>query len=855
VNLLQISVDIAYLNVAGQAIMKLRARSVTLFATVITAALACWVFALSPGAVRAQDKVTLKEVRIAGSVRVEEDGIRLHLKNRSGTVFDSALVEQDVKAIYRMGFFDDVQAEMSGEGILTYTVKEKPYVREVKIQGNSQVARDKIETALGVGARTILDRPKLAEGIDKIRKLYTEQGFVNARIDHAVTLEPNNQAVVVVDVNEGAKLLIKKVTFEGNGAFSDSELQGLIATKEEWIFSFVTNRGVLDRDMLTNDIAILATHYYDNGYIDHQISEPVILRGREGLEIVIRINEGKQYRVGKVEVGGDMIIDGRELLKFVNLTTGQIFRGSRLREDMKKLTDLYTNSGFAFAEVEPVTRVSAPDQRVDIALLIKKGPPVYFNRVLVAGNSKTRDKVVRRELLAGEQELYSGFNVNQSKNALQRTGYFEDVQVTTKKTNQPDTVDLLVDVKEGPTGNFSLGAGYSSGDGFLFNASVGEKNLLGLGQGLNGNFILGSSRQDFTVGFSDPYIYDSRMSLGVEAYNTKQQYEDFNDKKLGFGVSTSYPLKYLRFPFFGTKDGGKGSDELASARQPTIWDYMRGGMAYNLTRENIDGVSANASSAIRDQAGTSLSSSLTPSVSYDSRDHFFNPTEGTKSNLAVKFAGLGGDTNFLRSDLSARWHYPLLKDPSWGGAYVLALGGTMGYGVGLGSGSDSGSDLPLSDRYFIGGINSIRGFTDRTLGTRVRTCTTITKTGGGSSTNCVYGDILGGDKAAVVNAELLFPIAEQYGLRGVAFFDFGNSFGVSCSTTPGTMTSDGTTTTITKTDCANTSFKISDIRRSVGVGARWLSPFGPLRVELGFPLNKRPGDETSMLGFSIGSQP
>jgi outer membrane protein insertion porin family len=286
---------------------------------------------------------------------------------------------------------------------------------------------------------------------------------------------------------------------------------------------------------------------------------------------------------------------------------------------------------------------------------------------------------------------------------------------------------------------------------------------------------------------------------------------------------------------------------LASASQPTMWDYMRGGMAYNFTRENIDGVKFTASDAIKDQAGTSLTSSLTPSVSYDSRDHFFNPTEGTKSNLAVKFAGIGGDTNFIKSDLSARWHYLLLKDPNWGGAFVLALGGTFGYGVGLGSGSDSGSDLPLSDRYFIGGINSIRGFTDRTLGTRVRTCT---KTGGGSFTNCVYGDILGGDKAAVVNAELLFPIAEQYGLRGVAFFDFGNSFGVSCSTTI-----DDTTTPIKRTDCVNTSFKISDIRRSVGVGARWLSPFGPLRVELGFPLNKKPGDETSMLGFSIGSQP
>ncbi|MBI2363431.1 MAG: hypothetical protein HYV01_00275, partial [Deltaproteobacteria bacterium] len=280
--------------------MKLTSRSLTLFVAVISAALLCLVFALCPGAVDAQDKVTLKGVRIAGNVRVEEDGIRLHLKNRPGTLFDSALVEQDVKAIYRMGFFDDVQAELSADGVLTYKVKEKPYVREVKVQGNSQVARDKIETALGVGARTILDRPKLAEGVEKIRKLYTDQGYVNAKIDHAVSLEPNNQAIVVVDIDEGSKLLIKKVTFEGNRAFSDSELRGLIATKEEWLFTFITNRGVLDRDMLTNDVAILSTHYYDNGYIDHQISDPVVLRGRDGLEVVIRINEGKQYRVGKV---------------------------------------------------------------------------------------------------------------------------------------------------------------------------------------------------------------------------------------------------------------------------------------------------------------------------------------------------------------------------------------------------------------------------------------------------------------------------------------------------------------------------------------------------------------------------
>ncbi len=239
---------------------------------------------------QAQEKVILKSVQISGNVRVEDDGIRLHLKSRAGEAFDRAVVDQDVKAIYRMGFFDDVQAELSPDGVLTYAVKEKPFVREVKIQGSSQVAKDKIETALGVTPRTILDRSKVAEGVEKVRKLYNDQGYVNALVDHSITVEANNQAVITLDINEGNRLLIKRIEFEGNKAFSDSELKGLIATKEEWIFSFITNRGVLDRDMLTNDVAILSNHYNDNGYVEHKIDEPVILRARDGLEVVFRIS-------------------------------------------------------------------------------------------------------------------------------------------------------------------------------------------------------------------------------------------------------------------------------------------------------------------------------------------------------------------------------------------------------------------------------------------------------------------------------------------------------------------------------------------------------------------------------------
>src|SRR3954471_20894885 len=318
--------------------------------------------------INAQENLAVKDVKITGNARVEEDGIRLHLKSRPGTTFDPAVVEQDVKAIYRMGFFDDVKAELSPEGVLTYSVKEKPYVREVKIQGASQVGREKIETALGVAPRTVLDRTKVAEGVEKVRKLYNEQGYVNARIDSAVSLESNNQAVVTLDIVEGSRLLIKRISFEGNRTFSDGELKGLMATKEEWLFSFINNRGVLDRDILTNDMAILANHYIDNGYIDHKIDEPVVLRGRDGLELVIRVSEGAQYRVGKVEIGGELIQDGQQMLKQVKLTEGQIFRGSRLRDDITALTEIYSNKGFAFAQIEPVTNVDAKQKKVDIAL-------------------------------------------------------------------------------------------------------------------------------------------------------------------------------------------------------------------------------------------------------------------------------------------------------------------------------------------------------------------------------------------------------------------------------------------------------------------------------------------------------
>jgi len=496
----------------------------------------------------AREPVILKEIRIQGNLRAEDDGIRVRLKARRGEPFNSAVVRDDVKSIYAMGFFDDVKADLSSDGILTYIVKERPYIKEVSIQGNSKVSNEKIEAALGIKPRTILDRDKVSMGVEKVRKLYNDQGYVNAKVDFAITEELNNQALVILDIREGKRLLIQKISFEGNHVFSDKKLKKLMATKQKSFLSKFTSRGVLDRDILTNDIAKLSNHYYDHGYINHKIDEPVILRPKKGIEIVIRIQEKEEYRVGKVEVGGELVEDPEGLLKKVKITTGQIFRGSRLREDIQTLTQTYANEGFAFARVDPITRVNHQKREVDIALLIKRGPPVHFNRIIIAGNSKTRDKVIRREIRAAEQELVSVGKIKESENALNRTGYFEGVSLTTKKTERADEVNLHVDVTEGRTGSLGGGVGFNSGDGIMLRLNAGEKNLFGRGHQVQARFDISKTRHDFLLSFTEPYFRDTRVSLGVDAFNTSVEFDDFDSIRTGFGTTASYPMRYLEAP-------------------------------------------------------------------------------------------------------------------------------------------------------------------------------------------------------------------------------------------------------------------------------------------------------------------
>ena len=754
----------------------------------------------------------VNEVRVQGNLRVEEDAVRLSIQAEQGLPFDQDVVDRDVKAIYRMGFFDDVSADFSAEGTLTYTVKERPYVKNVEILGNDKVSKEDIDTALGIRPRTALDAGRLQEGLQRVLRLYSEAGHVNTRVDYVLTPAENNQTIVTLTVVEGKTLLIEKITFEGNRTFSDDELKDNMNTKEAWIIPF-TSRGRLDPDVLTNDTALLSAVYYDHGFVDHKIDEPIILTRGEGLEVVIRIQEGQRYRVGAVKVGGDLGGTPKRLLDDVTLTSGQIFRRSRLLNDVTALQQRYADRGYAFVEVSPVTRFDPAGRLVDVTYMIKRGPPVYFDQVKIAGNLKTRDKVIRRELEVTEKGRFSSAKVRESRNALLRTGFFKDVTVSTEKSEKKDRVDLLVKVEEAPTGTFSVGAGYSTASAFSFRTSLEERNLFGTGRRVSANLVLSKTDQDIVFGLVEPRIFDSRADLGFDVFHTTAEFASWTNRRTGFATRISAPIRYVRLPYFGRRADVYRTEGLDTEPGFSILDHLHGGIGYTLFRSNITDVDDDAPSSI--EAGKSLTSAVTPRLSYDTRNHFFVPTEGTRSVTSLKLAGLGGDNRFMRSDASLSWYYPVFKNFEWGEKFALMLGGRIGYGA-----SWTDRELPLFERYFAGGINSVRGYEYRTLGPRE--CPEDTP-------DCDDPEVIGGNKQLILKTELHFPILDQWGFRGSVFLDQGQAFGPSQN------------------------IRLEDLKRSLGLAMQWQSPIGPVKLSWAFPLNAEPSDHKEVLGFAFGA--
>ena len=747
----------------------------------------------------------INRIVISGNQRVEEEAIRVQLRSQPGMRVNEETVDSDIRALYRMGFFENVEADLSeenGQGVLTYQVTERPLIKEVHIEGNKKLSREDLEGAFKIRPNTIFDPDKVRRGIDDARKLYEKKGYLDATISYATKPVGENQIVLTYTVDEGKIVRIKELIFEGNRTFSSRQLRKVMETKEKWLFSFLTGAGNLDNEVLKTDVERLTAFYYDHGYIDVRIDEPKIERRDDGLYVTIKIDEGEQYKVGKVDISGDLLPDMAAARDKLSLATGDVFRTSKLREDISTLTEVYGDKGYAFVNVTPDTAVDPTEKIVDITYKVSKGPEVHIDKIEISGNTKTRDKVIRRELQLGEQQLFSGSKLRRSQERLRRLGFFEDVNITTRKAESEDRLDLLVDVKEASTGSFSAGAGISSGESFLFNVRLSEINLFGRGQRVVLNADFGSIRRNFSLDFTEPYFLDTQLTTGFSLFNWQLIFDEFTRGGTGAAVRTLYPLTAL-----GWKDVAGFSLEDTKI-----------GVEYRLEEADISNVSANASTEIRADQGSSLTSSITPRLFRDTRNHPFDPTNGSSQDLSLEFAGLGGQSKFVKGEARTRWYYPFWKSPAWG-TFVFAFGGNLGYGFGYGS----HRDLPLFERYFPGGINSVRGFRILSLGPQNLQ---FDDTG-----NLVTRDRVGGSEQLIFNNEVIFPIVESLGIKGVTFFDAGNAF------------------------AASNGIDLNQMRMSVGGGVRWLSPIGPLRIEVGFPLNAQVGDEKQTVMFSFGGPP
>ena len=738
-------------------------------------------------------------MKVKGNKRVETAAIMQVLQVKAGDMLDIAKVDADLRAIYKLGYFRDVQVqtEKSDGGVaVDYLVLEKPIVREVKIEGAKEISADKVREAVEIKPNSIYSVKDLQKSVKKVKKLYADDGYYLAEVVGDTSRRSDSELNVIFRIKEGKKVLIKSISFEGNHAFNDKKIKKTMETSEEWMFSWLTGAGTYKEEVLKNDAALITELYMNNGYATVKVGDPKVelLPDKSGMKVIVGITEGDQYRIGKLGFKGELLESSDELMKKLKEKSGELFSRDNLRNDVMMLTDFYADKGFAFANATPQTQLHVDTHTMDITFDMEKGEKVHIDRINITGNTKSRDKVVRRELRLDEGDLYSSSAIKRSKKNLMNTGFFEEANLVTAKGSAPDKIDLNVEVKEKATGTFSVGAGYSSLDGIVGQGSVSQSNFLGLGLKMTAAVSFGSRSRTYNLGLTDPYFLDSKWTLGGDLYRTERQYIDYTSRATGADIKAGYPI----------------SDTLS-----TFWLYkFEVRDLYNESEGLLESIHLGA---IEPPLPYSTTSAVIASISSNTTDYHPDPTSGMLDTLSIEFAGLGGTNRYLRYITGHTIFHPVI----WG--TVASLRGTLGYMQSL------GKEIPIDEKFYLGGIDSLRGYSVRTV-CPVRTTALTPQDFFGAGAPGINNVYLGGQAEAVANLEYTFPLIKEAGVKGVMFFDAGNS-----------------------ADTLKNTF--SNVLTSYGAGIRWVSPIGPLRLEYGFPIKPRPGidNASGRLEFSMGS--
>lgn len=726
----------------------------------------------------------LADVTVRGMKVLDPDVVLMRLSIRKGDNPDAKAINDEVKRVWDMGYFSDVQVAIEPGNVLVFTVVEKPRIDSIIVEGSDKVSQDDILAAMGTKSGSVLNEKLLVEDLQKVTDLYRKEGYYLAKVEHRIDSRPNaNGAVLVLSVNEGKKLYIKKVIVEGLKQLKEGDFEDYMALRPRTMLSWFTGTGVLKDEYLERDSNAIAAFGLNQGFVDIQVSAPKVDYREDGIYITFAVAEGERYSLGDIKFAGDLIVPEEKLLEVVQLDEHKkdqrFFSLSVMQEDTKRLTDFYGDDGYAFAEVDTkVMKDESGAPIVTVGYLIDKKNKVYIRRTSVEGNQKTRDNVILREMRLADGDQYEGAKLRRSNERLNRLRYFSAVDSELVPTGVEDEVDLKVKVKEANTGALMGGIGYSSYYDIGVTVSLMERNLFGRGYWaqLQGFFSWRRTSGMFSV--TNPRVNDTDLLIGNDLYYTYDYWDDFTKETVGDTIRVAYP----------------------------IGEYTSVGGGYRLERYSLYDVKEFASPSIADYAGNNWTSAIHARITRDTTDNRERPSQGTITRLWAEYGGggLGGNDNFVKAVADWQGFY------TWRPNHTFHVRGRLG-----GVFENTSSVVPVFERFWVGGIDTIRGYSYTDLSPRDKR----------------YHDQIGGDRMGVANIEYVWTFQKEMGLALVPFYDIG--FNIDSKTmTP-----------------------VQDyLASSAGLELRWRSPMGDLRIAYGIPLTKDYDGErpAGRLEFTMG---
>jgi len=670
--------------------------------------------------VHAQSEGLVGSIKIEGNKRVETSTLLYYIKTREGEPLSRSQISKDIEQIYDLGQFKDIRVEtrQGSKGLeVVFIVEEIPSIGDVLLYGNVEVGDSDIHEILGFKRGEAFQDHITKEAKEKIKLLYHEKGFFLAEVDVVSKKSVRNLMNIHIRIREGEKIGIKNIRFSGNKKFSADDLRDQMETKAETWFSWIDESGIYKKDILKLDMFRLEAYYQDHGYLRARVQEPNINIDQKNKEINISISieEGSRYRVGKITSKPDDTVSADDILKVLQMKSGDVYSLSKVRAGILNISDLYSERGYAYADVNPITKINENSRTVDVSIEVDRGRKVYVGEINVIGNTRTLDNVIRREFRLREGELFDSVKLKRSKQRINNLQFFEDVKIDTRRGKEPDLIDITTTVTERATGSVNIGAGYSSTENLMFNAGISQNNFMGTGRRVVFSTNLSSRRTDFNLSLTDPRIFDTELLGGVDAFNRKTNYYSYKAKSTGAGFRIGKSLS----------------------------EHDWAGLNYNFANIKVSDV-VSTTSYLKEE--TRVTSRISPTFVRDTRDDFLNPSTGSRHVVRFSLAGLGG-AKFHKMSYETAHYWPIV------GKLVGMLHGQISWADGYGDES-----LPIFERYYMGGPKSLRGYTLKNVGPKD-----------------VSGNPLGGNQSLLLNAELQYPFTK--GFRGFVFYDRGNLYG------------------------------------------------------------------------------